>query len=184
MNTKLFSNRLIWKLMVAFISILVLAGIGYTIATLYFSNQYFHETTQRLHANLAQDLIEEKFVDQSPFDSLGNVNKPLFGDIMHDMMAVNRAIEVYLLDIQGNVQYSVVLDHSDPSATAKRVSLQPVHKYIGNKGEGYLLGDDPRNPGEQKVFSAAKFNKGGKEGYIYIILAGQDYLDTQNTLLQ
>ncbi len=183
MNNKLFSNRLIRKLMVAFICILVFAGIGYTIATLYFSNQHFHETTQRLHANLAQDLIEEKFVDQSPFDSLGNVNKPLFGDIMHDMMAVNRAIEVYLLDMQGNVQYSVVLDHSDPDATAKKVSLKPIHQYIANNGKGYVLGDDPKNVGEQQVFSAARFNKGGKEGYIYIILAGQDYLDTRNTLL-
>ncbi|MEM6540007.1 MAG: HAMP domain-containing sensor histidine kinase, partial [Bacteroidota bacterium] len=183
MKTKLFSNRLIGKLMTAFLCILVLAGIGYTIATLYFSHQYFHETTQRLHANLAQDLIEEKFVDQSPFDSLGNVNKPLFGDIMHDMMAVNRAIEVYLLDMQGNVQYSVVLDHSDPEARAKKVRLAPIHQYIANKGEGYLLGDDPKTPGEQQVFSAAKFDKGGKEGYIYIILAGQEYLDTRNTLL-
>ena len=64
MSTKLFSNRLIGKLILAFLTVLLLAGVGYTIATLYFSNQYFYETTQRLHAHLAQDLIEEKFVDQ------------------------------------------------------------------------------------------------------------------------
>src|SRR6056297_2977843 len=114
MNTTILSNKLIRKLVLSFLAILILAGLGYTVATIYLSNNYFHETTQRLHANLAQDLIDEKFVDQSPIDSTGTINKALFGDIMHDMMAVNRAIEVYLLDLNGSVQYSVVLDHDAP----------------------------------------------------------------------
>lgn len=183
MKKKLFSNKLIKKLMLAFIVVLILAGLGYTGATLYFSNQYYNETTQRLHANLAQDLIDEKFVNESPKDSAGNVNKALFGDIMHDMMAVNKAIEVYLLDTQGNVQYSVVLDHSDPDKTQENVSLEPISDFIASKGQRYVLGDDPRNKEEKKIFSAAKFEKGGKEGYIYIVLAGQDYTKTKSLLL-
>ena len=182
MNDKLFSNRLITKLIVAFLSVLVLAGIGYTMATLYFSNQHFEETNQRLHANLAQNLIDEKFLDADPIDSLGNVNKALFGDLMHDMMAVNRSIEVYLLDTEGNVQYSVVLDHSNPDAKPEKVELAPIEAFISAGGQEYVLGDDPRNPGGQKVFSAAKFNKGGHEGFIYIILAGEEFLQTKNSL--
>ena len=182
MNKQLFSNRLITKLIISSLAILILAGIGYTLATVYFSNQYFSESNQRLHAHLAQDLIDEKFVDQSPIDSLGNVNKVLFSDIMHDMMAVNRAIEVYLLDIEGNVQYSVVLDHTDPNTSPTKVSLGPVQEFIKTKGEQYVLGDDPRNPNNQKVFSAAKYTKGGKEGYIYIVLAGEAFAATQSTL--
>ena len=182
MNNSLFSNKLITKLILSSIAILLLAGIGYMLSTLYYSNKYFSETNQRLHAHLAQDLIDEKFVEQSPMDSLGKVNKALFGDLMHDMMAVNRAIEVYLLDVEGNVQYSVVLDHSDPNSIPEKVSLEPVHRFIASKGEDYILGDDPRDPENKKVFSAAKFNKGGKEGYIYIVLAGEKYLATQNTL--
>ena len=182
MNNSLFSNKLITKLILSSIAILLLAGIGYMLSTLYYSNKYFSETNQRLHAHLAQDLIDEKFVEQSPIDSLGKVNKALFGDLMHDMMAVNRAIEVYLLDVEGNVQYSVVLDHSDPNSIPEKVSLEPIHRFIASKGQDYILGDDPRDPENKKVFSAAKFNKGGKEGYIYIVLAGEKYLATQNTL--
>ena len=182
MNNSLFSNKLITKLILSSIAILLLVGIGYMLSTLYYSNKYFNETNQRLHAHLAQDLIDEKFVEQSPIDSLGKVNKALFGDLMHDMMAVNRAIEVYLLDVGGNVQYSVVLDHSNPNSIPEKVSLEPVHRFIASKGEDYILGDDPRDPENQKVFSAAKFNKGGKEGYIYIVLTGEKYLATQNTL--
>ena len=184
MKKKLFSNRLIKKLMLSFLSILILAGIGYTVATIYFSNQHFSVTNQRLHANLAQDLIDEKFTDASPIDSLGNVNKALFGDLMHDMMAVNRAIEVYLLDINGGVRYSVVLDHDNPNAQPEKVNLRPIKEFISKKGQEYVLGDDPRNPDEQKVFSAAKFNKNGHEGYIYIILAGEDYLNIKSGLLE
>ncbi|WP_350292845.1 HAMP domain-containing sensor histidine kinase [uncultured Croceitalea sp.] len=184
MSNSILSNRLVKKLTLSFLAILLLAGLGYTIATIYLSNQYFYETTQRLHANLAQDLIDEKFVDASPIDSTGAINKVLFGDIMHDMMAVNRAIEVYLLDMDGNVQYSVVLDHDAPETNQKKVALAPIKKYITNNGESYILGDDPKNNANQKVFSAAKFNKGGKEGYVYIILAGEEYLTTRDNLFK
>lgn len=170
--------------MLAFISILILAGVGYTIASVYLSNQHFSETNQRLHANLAKDLIEEKFVNASPIDSLGNVNKALFGDLMHDMMAVNRTIEVYLLDVDGSVQYSVVLDHDNPDAEPEKVALGPIQEFIEHSGQTYILGDDPRNPGEQKVFSAARFNKDGHEGYIYIILAGEEFLSTKSALFE
>ncbi|MEN1785221.1 MAG: HAMP domain-containing sensor histidine kinase [Bacteroidota bacterium] len=182
MNAPLLSNRLVVQLILAFLAILIIAGLGYTWASAYFSNRYFNETSQRLHANLAQDLIDEKFVTASPIDSLGQVNKALFGDIMHDMMAVNRAIEVYLLDIDGTVRYSVVLDHNDPSENPKKVALKPIQDFIANKGTSYILGDDPRDPTEQKVFSAAKFTKGATEGYIYIILAGEAFLNTRDLL--
>ncbi|MDT0605586.1 sensor histidine kinase [Croceitalea rosinachiae] len=182
MSTSILSNRLVKKLVLSFLAILVLAGLGYTIATIYLSNNYFYETTQRLHANLAQDLINEKFVDASPIDSTGTVNKALFGDIMHDMMAVNRAIEVYLLDINGNVQYSVVLDHDAPETNQKQVSLTPITEFISTNGQQYILGDDPKNLENKQVFSAAHFNKGGNEGYIYIILAGEEYLNTRSML--
>ena len=183
MKNNVLSNRLVKKLTLSFLAILLLAGLGYTFATVYFSNQYFYETTQRLHANLAQDLIDEKFVDESPIDSTGAINKALFGDIMHDMMAVNRAIEVYLLDMDGNVMYSVVLDSDAPKNSQKKVALGPINKFIANKGQNYILGDDPKNKDAKKVFSAAKFNKGGKEGYVYIILAGEDFLATRENLL-
>ncbi|GMN10690.1 ATP-binding protein [Croceitalea sp. MTPC9] len=184
MSDNILSNKLVKKLTFSFLAILLLAGLGYTIATIYLSNQYFYETTQRLHANLAQDLIDEKFVDASPIDSTGGINKALFGDIMHDMMAVNRAIEVYLLDMDGHVQYSVVLDHDAPKTNQKKISLAPIKEFIKNKGQNYILGDDPKNSEAQKVFSAAKFNKGGKEGYVYIILAGEDYLTTRDNLFK
>lgn len=182
MNNTLLSNKLIRKLIFSFLAILFLAGISYTIGALYLSEKYYAETTQRLHSDLAQDLIDEKFKEESPFLENGEINKPLFGDIMHDMMAVNRAIEVYLLDTQGVVQYSVVLDHEAPATNQKKIDLAPLNEFITKKGNGYILGEDPKDSSKKEVFSAARFQTDQMDGYIYILLAGKKFLDVRELL--
>lgn len=181
-KSEVLTTKFIVKLILTFFTIILMAGIGYTVTSVYFSNQYFQQTTQRLNASLAQDLIDEKFGANQPFDSTGTVNKVLFGDIMHNMMAVNRAIEVYLLDAQGYVQYSVVLDHNIPETNQKKIDLAPIHEFIQSGGKDYILGEDPKDPTQQTIFSAAKFNKNGHNGYIYIVLAGKDFLATRSDL--
>ncbi|SFR53287.1 Signal transduction histidine kinase [Robiginitalea myxolifaciens] len=175
MSSATISDKLVRKLLLAFLAILLLAGTCYMAATHYFAQQYHDEVTQKLHANLASDLIGEKFTNLRPIDSTGAVNKEVFGDIMHDMMAVNRAIEVYLLNAEGEVQYSVVLDHEAGDYVAPTVDLDPVNEFLAAGGKEYILGDDPRNPGRKKIFSAAPFESEGQRGFIYIILAGEDY---------
>ena len=149
-------------------------GSAFILITSWASKRHFAEVTQRLNADVANHLIEEKFKNASPFLEDGSVNKPLFGDIMHDMMAVNRSIEVYLLDDSANILYSVVLDHA-PGTPVQKIDLQPITQFIKTKGKSHLLGDDPRNSGEKKIFSVASFGEGDKSGYIYIILAGKEF---------
>lgn len=175
------SNKLIRKLSFTFLLLILLVGTTYILITTYFTNKYFEETTQKLNGEIANHLIEEKFQDQSPFLEDGSVNKPLFGDIMHDMMAVNHGIEVYLLDNDGYLLYSVVLEHN-PNEPLQRVSMDPIQEFISSNGDKYVTGDDPRNPGMKKIFSAAHFNEDGREGYIYIILAGQEFEAVTNSL--
>jgi len=179
---KTLTPRLVKKLWIAFILIIVLMGASYIFITGYFVNKYNRATVQRVNADVANHLIEEKFQDESPFLEDGSVNKPLFGDLMHDMMAVNRSIEVYLLDKTGELLYSVVLDHSE-NAPSKSVSLAPIQSFIASDGKEHILGDDPRNPGKQKIFSAAKFEVDDREGYIYIILAGEQFQLVSSNLL-
>lgn len=168
--------------MLTFLCILLLVGATYMVTSVYFSKKFYEETTQKLNANVANHLIEEKFQNAAPFLEDGSVNKPLFGDLMHDMMAVNRGIEVYLLNIKGEILYSVVLDHSNPNEPAKTVNITPIKEFIAKEGDAYILGDDPRNPGEQKIFSAAAYNKNGHEGYIYIVLAGEAFQAVNQSL--
>ncbi|NNE76295.1 MAG: HAMP domain-containing histidine kinase, partial [Pricia sp.] len=82
----------------------------------------------------------------------------------------------------GKILYSVVLDPTDKDAT-QSVSLQPINEFIKNNGERFVLGDDPRNPGEQKIFSAAPYAVDGREGYVYIVLAGKKFEEVSGNLL-
>jgi len=184
MNTteKTLTPRLIKKLWLAFIVLVLLMGASYIFITGYYANKYNKATAQRVDAHIADHLIGEMFQNESPFLEDGSVNKPLFGDLMHDMMAINQSIEVYLLDKSGRVLYSVVLGDAGNKA-AKNVALGPINKFIESKGEDFILGDDPRNPGQQEIFSAAPFNMDGREGYIYIILAGEELQQVSDTLL-
>lgn len=175
--------KLIKKLALSFLAILLLVGGTYILITIYFANKFFEETTQKLNAHIASHLINEKFKDASPFLPDGQVNKPLFGDLMHDMMAVNSGIEVYLLNQTGEVLYSVVLDHDKPDAPLTRLDLDPIKEFIASQGTKRILGDDPRNPGIRKIFSAAPYSVNGHDGYIYIILASRVYEEVTSSLL-
>ena len=168
-------SPLFWRMASALLLLILLIGGSFVGLTLHYAGQYFAETQQRLHAHLAQHLIDEKFQDAQPFLADGRVNKPLFGDIMHDMMAVNRNIEVYLLGPQGDVRYSVVLDEQRMAEGEFSVDLGPVKRFIATDGHAYVLGQDPLDPQAQRIFSAARFNVDGQRGYIYIILAGQSW---------
>ncbi|MEQ9405245.1 MAG: HAMP domain-containing sensor histidine kinase [Cyclobacteriaceae bacterium] len=176
------NNRLIRKLSLAFFFIIVFMGACYILITIYLTNKHFEERTQKLNANLAGHLIEEKFQNGSPFFEDGRVNSAFFGDVMHDMMAVNRGIEVYLVDSLGSILYSVVLDHDNPNDPVQHIDLNPVRAFIESKDQ-YILGDDPRDKGRKKIFSAAKFSENGNTGYIYIVLAGQEYQVLSGELL-
>lgn len=181
-TSKTLTPKLVKKLWLAFILLVILMGASYIAITGYFATKHNQETTQRLNSEVANHVIAEKFKDASPFLADGSVNKPLFGDLMHDMMAVNQSIEVYLLDNTGSILYSVVLDPNDKDAT-KSVRLAPIHSFIKDKGGKFILGDDPRNPGEQKIFSAASYTVDGHTGFIYIILAGNKFQEVSATLL-
>ena len=85
-------------------------------------------------------------------------------------MAVNRAIEVYLLNEEGGIVYSVVLEHNENDKNIESVDLKPIKEFINNN-DIYVLGDDPRDKENKKIFSAAYFEKNGQAGYIYIVLA-------------
>ena len=167
--------KLVFRLWFALSLLIIGMAVCYILITNYYSNQHHLATQQEINAPLARHLIDEKFTDNTPpFLEDGTVNKEVFGDLMHDMMAVNRSIEVYMLGKDGEVLYSVVLEH-DPSEPSKYVDVEPIKDLLASGGKGFCLGDDPRHPEERKIFSVAPFQNDIKDGYIYIILSGEAY---------
>ncbi|MEM6766263.1 MAG: HAMP domain-containing sensor histidine kinase [Bacteroidota bacterium] len=164
----IFPNKLFWRISVTLLLILAFVGVAYVMITVDTLEDYFLKKHQRLHAPIASAMIEEVH----PFEE-GSVRKDALHQIMHSMMAVNPAVEVYLLDGEGTI-----LEYVVPKKTIEltAVPLAPVKEFIETSGEKMVLGVDPRNSQERKVFSAAPVYEADKlVGYVYIILASEEF---------
>jgi len=160
------SSGFFWRICLTFLLMLILVGAAYIFITTTSAEKYFEETNQRLNADIAKNIINEvkPFID-------GELSEDATDKIMHHMMAINPSIEVYILNPEGKI-----LNYVAPYKRVKleEVSLLPVHKFIASEGLVYIKGDDPRNPGKQKVFSAAAIEEEkAVVGYVYVVLTSE-----------
>ncbi|MCB0804446.1 MAG: HAMP domain-containing protein [Bacteroidales bacterium] len=174
-KTKIWKS-LYWRISMSFLLILLLLGLAYIFITTLASNRYYKETTQRLNAHVAESML----LEVSPFVN-GEVNKDALGKIMHSMMAVNPTIEVYLLDPEGKILSFVVLDKK---VKLNSVDIAPVKQFLITRGDRYIEGDDPRNPGQKTIFSATEVKEDGNlMGYVYMVLASEKHENIAAALL-
>ena len=163
-----FFRSLYWKLSAVFLLLLTLVGSAYIYLTLFSSEMYFAETSQRLNASLAAHIVNEiqPFVDGMP-------NIAAMDGIFHNVMVVNPSVEVYLLDERGKI---LTFDAPKEKVKLSHVSLDPINEFIDSGGKKFILGDNPRDINTPKVFSAASVKMNGRVyGYIYVILRGEEY---------
>ena len=167
---------LFWKLSATFLALLIVVGFAHLKLSTTSAEKYFQERNQRLNASIAQSIIQEvkpTFVD-------GKIDEVAMDDIMHHLMAINPSIEVYLLDPQGQI-----LNYVAPykKVVMTDVRTQPILDFIATAGEQCILGDDPRHPEIEQIFSAAPIMDGDViQGYVYVVLAGDLYQSVASTL--
>lgn len=156
------------KLAVALFAVLSLLGILFLLVNLMSTRRFLQEINQDLHRDLAAHLVEESI----PLED-GEVQPAALEHIFHMLMVINPAIEVYLLD-----QAGTVLAYSAPEGSVVRteVSLAPIRTFLGKPERLPVLGDDPRDATGRKVFSVALIGPPEEpEGYLYVILGGEQY---------
>lgn len=169
------SSNLFLKLALIFLLLLLSVSGIYFYASFQIAEKHFEEKNQKLNADIAGHIASEL----KPFLN-GTLKEEAADEIMHSMMAVNPSIEVYLLDANGKI-----LNYVAPykKVVLDSVSLDPIEDFIANYKDEAILGDDPRKAGRKKVFSAKKVEEEGKTlGYIYVILASEEY-DSANDQL-
>lgn len=169
-------SSLFWRIALTFLVILA----GMSAVSLYVFLDSAHEYTLEVNQNLGRDVAPHTVDMIMPHYADGNINSEGIEDIFHSMMVINPSVEVYVLDKSGKI-----LSYVAPEKVVKleNVDLAPVKKYIADTTGQLILGDDPRNPGQSNIFSAAPIMEQGQlTGYIYIILASQKFASTSHTL--
>lgn len=130
------------------------------------------EAAQRLQLNLAATIVAQQ---QRPLiDAQGRPDRKALSDIAMHAMALNPAVEVYLLDTEGRV-IGHALDTQAPIAARVELSVvRPLAARHDSPPALPLLGDDPRRPGSRNVVSVEGLSTEGRmTGYLYVVLQGQ-----------
>ena len=130
------------------------------------------EAAQRLQLNLAATIVAQQ--PRPLIDAQGQPDRKALSDIAMHAMALNPAVEVYLLDTEGRV-IGHALDTQAP--VAARIDLAVVRPLAARHDappQLPLLGDDPRRPGSRNVVSVEGLSTEGRmTGYLYVVLQGQ-----------
>jgi signal transduction histidine kinase len=167
-------NRFYVRLSVVFLGLLViLTALHVGISLRAFERRQI-EIDQRVNADLAADMARE-------IEPVLLANPESVGSVIHYMMVLNPAIEIYILDGDGNI----VSFFAEPgkSLVMQEVSLDPIKTFLREGRELPILGDDPRRPAQRKHFSAAGLRIGPEEtGYLYIVLRSSRYDMTREEL--
>ena len=132
------------------------------------STLYQQEVTQKLNRELAAHIVAEQTLIQDH-----KINHSALEHLFHQLMVINPSIELYLLN-----EHGAILGYSAPPGKVKRtqIALKPIQDFLDGNTRYPLKGDDPRNPEGQKVFSAARIaDHNGLQGYLYIVLGGEQY---------
>ena len=175
-KSKIF-NRLYLQVSAIFLLVLIFFAAITLLISVQSANKYSIEVNQRLNSELAANMVD---VIQ-PLMKNGIVSDEGMADIMHSMMVINPIVEVYVLDPEGKI-----LKYVAPEKVVKleQVDLAPIKQFLNDPEHSIIYGDDPRNPGEYKTFSAVRVVENGKlTGYIYIVLASQEYVSASQAVL-
>lgn len=161
-------NSLYAKIAAGLTALFFLVGLIFIGVTAFATDMYQQEVNQKLNTGLARQIVNERILMEA-----GQVNQAALKEIFHMLMVINPGIEIYLLDIDGNI-----LTFSAPPDSVKRskVDLTPVKQWLDGKMIPPVQGEDPKKLTGKKVFSVAPIKRNGTlEGYLYVILGGEEY---------
>ncbi|WP_020406981.1 sensor histidine kinase [Hahella ganghwensis] len=158
------------RMTLLFTGIALVAISGFMVLAIWSSDRYHLEVTQRLHADLANYILEH--LPEPVFTPESSVNKTVLNSIAHSTMMINPSVEVYLLSTEGDV-----LGHAlpDREIATKRIDMKPVQRYLTHSGELPVEGSNPRKVTESSIFSVAPVMINDRlKGYLYVVLASQE----------
>jgi signal transduction histidine kinase len=164
-----FVNRFYVKVSALFLLLMVLMGAGQVLLTMRITEERQVEIDQLVNRDLASDMV----LEVEPVLARGGGVSDI-GAVIHYIMVLNPAIEIYLLDAEGGIL--AFFAEPGKEVVEAAVDLEPIRRFISDEKAVPIYGNDPRNPGIRKHFSAAPINLAdGSTGYLYIVLRSTLY---------
>ncbi|MBE0391240.1 ATP-binding protein [Flavobacterium sp. PL002] len=168
-------NSLFWKISLVFFLLLAIVGMAHVYISYNSSREYLEEVNQRINHDTAKNIIE----NSTPFYN-GKVIKPALNEMFHHVMAINPNLEVYLVDPKGKI---IAWFPPEKKIILESINVLPIKAFIADKKKSLIRGDDPLNPGTQKVFSAHPLTMNNMlYAYIYVVLNGEKKQAESDTL--
>lgn len=157
--------------------LVLLLVVGYGLMTGFIAIRYFKATHQQINRKVATHIA----TFSQPFVGT-NVNQKATKQIFFNVMVTNPSAEVYLLDTTGRI---MIYESPPEKIKRDRVALAPIQAFIQTQGQQFIQGDDPRQLTGQQIFSAAQVrSKGQLQGYVYVVLLGENYGTTLEQLFK
>ena len=163
------------RLALALGAVLIIIGLVFVTISSLSTSRYMQELAQKLNTDLAKNLVAERNLVKD-----GKINDEAIVETFYQFMSINPSIEIYLLDLEGNIKsYS-----ADPGRVKlKSVKLKPINDFLNMSEPFPLLGDDPRSLTRQKAFSVTAIpDKENPTGYLYVVLRGEQYDFVENAV--
>ncbi|WP_096087520.1 sensor histidine kinase [Agaribacterium haliotis] len=131
------------------------------------SQNYERELSQRMHRELAAHVVDNYLLYRD-----GKPDYDAAKKLFHDLMVLGPNFEFYLLNKDGVI---VSADAKPEQLQLKEIDLQPLKAYWQEPdAQNFVLGEDPKVPGERKIFSVAPiYQMGEVYGYLYIVIGSQ-----------
>jgi len=156
------------KLALVLVILLITVGLLYALLSTSATRNYLQQVNQQFNSDLAHNLVMDRNLVAE-----GRIDQEALKETFHHYMVINPSIEIYLLDMQGEIlAYS-----ADPGKVKrKHVALGPIHTFLNGQGDYPLLGDDPRSHDRRKAFSVTPVpTTQNPEGYLYVVLRGEEF---------
>ena len=165
------------RISAVFLVLLLVLGTALAVWTAQSAFRLTEAADQRLNRDLAQTLAPQ-FAPHLATE----IDQAAISRIIEGLTAVNRRIDVYLLDDVGRIKGAFVEPGSEVELAA--VSTEPIDRMLAGEDALPIFGDDPMHPGQQRPFSVSTVSIGGEEGcYLYITL-GTDAYDSALSMMR
>lgn len=163
------------KLSFIFLILVLLLGSGVVAIAFTSSGHLFDKVEQTINREYAGSIASEL----QPFLKDG-FSEERVKNAIHYMMVLNPMVEIYLTDSHGKIL--AYFTKPGDEVIKEIIDLEPIYKFIDEKVELPISGDDPRSGNSKKPFSAARLQMGTEKGVVYVILRGENYDRSVNSL--